>query len=397
MGSKKIYIFALAALGRGISGSDRIFIEFSKIWSKDHMVTIYVWEEGYRMCQRQNLNELGIKCQVSTMLSWSKLGFLVNYFARIVEGVKIGLTIKVDNSKNTIIYSASEFWMDSLPGLVLKLRYPQITWAAAWYQTAPSPSQGFAESNRIKRYHLRAFLYWLMQLPIKPLIAKFADFVLVNNEEEKKQFPRHAIEKKAIVVLGAVDLKGIKSWKFKFRNLPKIYDAVFQGRFHPQKGVIELIEIWKYVVKKKPTAKLVMIGDGPLMKNVKFKIQNLKLEKNIILTGYLFDGEEKYRIFNQGKTVVHPAIFDSGGMSSMEAMAFGLPAVGFNLKSYEYYYPLGMIKVTYGSLEKFAQAILNLLSDNKLYNKMSREAIDLITEKMSWKYRSRQILNQVLE
>ncbi len=46
MDSKKIYIFALAAHGKGIAGSGRIFIEFARHWSADYPVEIFIWEEG---------------------------------------------------------------------------------------------------------------------------------------------------------------------------------------------------------------------------------------------------------------------------------------------------------------------------------------------------------------
>ncbi len=392
-----IYIFALAAHGEGISGGDRIFIEFARHWSGDYPVTIYVWEEGFKMCQRQKLNVSGIKYYVSSMYPWRHLGFFVNYLARIIEGVRISLTLKVENSSNTIIYSASEFWMDSFPALILKLRFPKIKWATAWYQTAPKPWIGFVEGERVNTYKLSAFFYWLVQLPIKPVIKKYADFVLVNNEFEKKQFPKHDKNGKAIVVLGAVDLEAIRTYKLKNKNLPKIYDGVFQGRFHPQKGVVELVDIWRFVVMQASDARLVMIGDGPLMESVKLKVKSEKLENNIILTGYLFDGEEKYRIFSQSKIVVHPAFYDSGGMAAAEAMAFELPAVGFDLKSFKSYYPQGMIKAPVGDLESFAGRILELLSDDKLYKKKAKEASDMINSNWSWEYRSRQILKQVLE
>ena len=214
----------------------------------------------------------------------------------------------------------------------MKVRYPKIKWVATWYQTAPNPFVGYAEGDRAKKYRLSALLYWLSQLPIKPLISVFADFVLVNNEEEKKQFPKLNSKKRIIVVYGAVDLERITNYKLEFKNLPKVYDAVFQGRFHPQKGAVELIEIWKKVVDKNKNAKLAMIGDGPLMDDIKLQITNYKLEKNIKLFGYVFDGIKKYKIFSQSKIVVHPAFYDSGGMASAEAMAFGLPCIGFNLK-----------------------------------------------------------------
>ena len=403
----EFHFWAMAALGKGLSGGDRIFIELARRWSKKFPVTIYVWEEGFQMLKRQHLGITNyqlpitnykkgkLKIRVLRIGGWSRLGFVICYFLRIVRAVLESFKLKLSNKPTTVVYSASHFWMDSLPALVLKLRFPKITWAAAWYQTAPSPLRGFAEGRRGERHRLRAFLYWLSQIPIKPLVKRYADFVLVNNEEERKQFP--ALDKKGrtIVVLGAVPLLEIENWKLKIGNLPKVHDAVFQGRFHPQKGVVELIDIWKKVVEKKPEAKLAMIGDGPLMKNVKSKIKNQKLERNVKLFGYVFDGPKKYKIFSQSKIVVHPAFYDSGGMASAEAMAFGLPCVGFNLKAYESYYPQGMVKVRTGDLQAFADEVIRLLEDQDDREKIGKEALDMIEKNYSWDKRAGEALERI--
>lgn len=392
---KNIYIFALAASGLGISGSDRIFIEFARRWSLNFRVKIFVWEEGLKMCKRQKLAAQNILYQVSDMKDWKEWGFIINYIGRIVEGIRIATTLKIENPDDSVIYSASEFWMDSLPAFILKMRYPRIKWVASWFQTAPNPLIGFTESKREKRYRFKSLCYFLAQFPIKPLIGNYADFVLINNEDEKRQFPVLNKKKKTIIVFGAVDVEEIKKWRLKFKNLPKIYDGVFQGRFHPQKGVLELVDIWKTVVNKKNDAKLVMIGDGPLMEDVKSKIKNVKLENNIILTGYLFDGEKKYRIFSQSKIVLHPAFYDSGGMASAEAMAFGLPCVGFNLKSFKSYYPQGMLKVKAGNLKLFGKTILNLLDNKKSRESIGKEAVNMINNNWSWDRRAKEILSAI--
>lgn len=408
MVSKKIYIFALAAHGLGISGGDRIFIEFARRWVKDALVKIFVSEEGYQMCQRQKLRVSGInpstvaqgdgerirtiKYQVSSMEPWRRFGFVINYLARIIEGIKIGLTLRMEENTQIIIYSASEFWMDCLPAFFLKLRFKKIKWVAAWYQTAPNPLKGFSEGERRQKYHFKAFVYWLFQQPVKFLIGNYADFVLVNNEEEKKQFPALNHKGNVLVVLGAVDIKAIKKWRVLFKNSPKVYDAVFQGRFHPQKGVLELIDLWKIVVNKKIDAKLIMIGDGPLMEKAKLKIKSENLERNIKLTGYLFDGEEKYRIFSQSKLVVHPAFYDSGGMAAAEAMAFGLPAIGFDLKSFQSYYPRGMVKVKIGDLKLFAKTILELLDNKDRRDEIGKNALNMINMSWSWEKRAQDVL-----
>lgn len=390
-----IHIIALSSLGQGLSGGDRIYIELARRWSKTIPIKVYVWEEGLAMVQRQNLSGKMLKINLIKVGELSRLGFFITYIYRIILGIRLGLTQKLD--KGDYIYSASEFWMDSLPALLLKLRGgKKVNWVAAWFQTAPNPIIGFTQGKREQVYRFRTFLYWFAQFPIKPLIAKFADYVLVNNQQEKKQFPKLVKNNKAIVVLGAVDTEAISDYiKIHKRIIDKKYTGVFQGRFHPQKGVVELIDIWKLVTKKIPQAKLAMIGDGPLMKDVKERIRRLGLEGNVTLFGYQYDGDKKYSIFQSSKIVVHPSFYDSGGMAAAEAMAFGLPAVGFNLKSYKSYYPKGMLKVTIGELRAFSDAIIGLIRDEILYKKISDEVKKMALENYSWEIRSSQVLSLI--
>lgn len=378
-----IHIFALAALGGGLSGGDRIFIEFSRHWSKKFPVNVYVWEEGLLMCQRENLKGLNLKIRLIKVGYIAKLGFLFTYVYRIFLGLKLGLILQV--KKQDYFYSASEFWMDFIPAFLLKLRHPKNKWVSAWFQTAPNPLTGFAEGKRKNLYRLRAFIYWFMQQPIKPLISRFADFILVNNELEKKEFLKPAKHNKVIVVGGAVDTGAILKYQRTHKQIRvKKYLAVFQGRFHPQKGVVELIDIWKLVIQKIPSAKLAMIGDGPLMLDVKNRIKELGLNRNIDLFGYLHDGDIKYSIFANSMIVLHPSFFDSGGMASAEAMAFGLPCVGFDLKAYLSYYPKGILKVPVGNYQSFCDAIIELAQNNSLYAKLSKAGGSMIRRKWSW-------------
>ena len=390
----QFHIISMATYGVGLSGGDRIFIELARRLGEKYPVYLYLWEEGLHICKREGLED--VNYVMWSAKSWAEFGFFINYFARIFIGIFKALFIKIDNSPSVIIYSASEFWQDTIPAFIIKLRYPKVRWLAAWYQTAPNPFRGYSEGEEKVRYRFKAFLYWFVQLPIKPIIKSFASLVLVNNDQERKNFPELNKENKILVMLGAVDLKSINIYKNKFKDLPKIYDGVFQDRFHPQKGVVELIDIWKLIVKAKPDAKLAMIGDGPLMEKVKAKIEGEKLGSNVNLFGYLFDGSEKYKIFAQSKIVLHPSFYDSGGMASAEAMIFGLPAVGFNLPSYSSYYPEGMIKVKVGDLDAFAKQILVLLNEKGSYNKLAKEGVEMIESNWSWDQRVCSLLNRIV-
>ncbi|HEX7042065.1 MAG TPA: glycosyltransferase [Patescibacteria group bacterium] len=388
MAFENLNIIAMGAYGSGISGGDRIFIEVARRLRRVKKVNIYVWEEGKEMCKRQGLTSgKNLKIVVWKMGWVNKLGFVVCYAGRIVKGIWESLFLKIADPSLSVVYSASEFWMDVMPAFIIKIRYPKVKWVAAWFQTAPKPWQGFSEGKREKTYKVSAFYYWIVQMFVKPIISYFSDIVLVNNEAERKQFSKHNKDGSVVVMLGGVNVTDIKRYRLRHKKNEKKFDAVFQGRFHPQKGVVELIDVWRMVVNRKPNAKLAMIGDGPLMDDVKGKIKKERLGKNVALFGYVFEGSKKYEIFSQSKLVCHPAFFDSGGMASAEAMAFGVPAVGFDLSAYKSYYPKGMVKVKIGDLKMFSDEILRILNNNNLRNRLGDEARKMIEKDWSWENR----------
>jgi len=387
--NKRYLILAFASHGRGISGGDRIFIELSRQLSNRLHIDIHTWIEGEKLIRRQNLEaSKDIRLINHSFIGLVENGnFLVNYILRVLLGVYFGLTYKLCDQ--VYIYSASEFWMDVFPSYILKIRYPnKVCWIATWYQTAPNPLKGFSEGGeREDNFKVRAFLYWIAQQPSKLLIQWKADKVVVNNTAEIKRFSTFN-KKNIFVMIGAVPLAKIDAFISKNKKTKKKYDAVFQGRFHAQKGVLELIDIWNKVVERNPSARLAMIGDGPLMERVQERIEKYNIRDNIRLFGYVNDGDKKFKIFAQSKIVVHPAYYDSGGMASAEAMAFGIPCVGFDLVSYTSYYPKGMIKVSKGDKIAFSKKILKLLESQKLRISLGKEARSLIISSYSWKYRA---------
>lgn len=217
----------------------------------------------------------------------------------------------------------------------------------------------------------------------------FADIIYITSDPDIKRFPH----KKVIVIRGGVDMVHSQKY-FKQKNkLPIIFDGLYIGRLHPQKGVLELIDIWKILIDKLPQAKLAIIGDGILEPKIKNKIKQNKLSKNIKLFGFQA-GKTKYKLIQQSKIILHPAIFDSGGMAAADAMAFGLPGVSFDLPALKTYYPHGMLKTPQYNKAKFADNIFKLLTDKKLYIKTSNEAKILINNHWNWDSQAKTIYNQ---
>jgi glycosyltransferase involved in cell wall biosynthesis len=297
------------------------------------------------------------------------------------------------------LFTASDFWPDSLPGFWGKLRKRRARWIASFYLFAPKPWEKNTPYRGSPKIRLVGILYWLTQLPIYHLVKRYADIVLVTSEPDARKFrtKKRGVDS-VVVVQGGVDLGPSESYLASGNVIPpesRKYDACFIGRLHYQKGVIELLDIWKMVCRTKADARLAMIGTGPLEGPVREKIQRLDLDRNVDLLGFR-DGEKKFDIFRQSRVVVHPATYDSGGMASCEAMAWDLPGVSFDLEALRSYYPRGMVKVPCYDLEAFADAILRLLSDGRLYAEMKNQALSL-ARSWDWERRSGSIVERILQ
>lgn len=369
----KIHIFAYAALGEGLSGGDRIFIEFARRWKEDgYDVEILTGNEGCKVCKDNKLDN--IKYTICSS-KFKKFGFAIHYMERFIRSCIQGIRFSINKTEKNIIYSASDFWPDSIPAFIIKKRFPDLKWIAGFYFFAPSPFKSLSDiSYRGGRIisNFRSMVYYFSQKLSYWLIKKYADVILVSNQLDKDIFIKDRVKADKIKpIYGGVDIQQIQS-------IPEQeikYDGCFVGRFHIQKGALELIKIWSLVCKNRKDAKLALIGVGPLELKLKDEIKNRNLESNIDMLGFM-DGEKKYEVLKSSRIFLHTPILDTGGMAAAEGMASGLPVVGFDLPGYQYCYPKGMLKAPIGDLERFADLVLSLLNNDELYKKMKKEALE---------------------
>lgn len=387
------YIFSHNVEPNGISGGETILIEtFKRIGKYFDEIKVYTWKPGKDLYVKYGLTKVTYKLSHLPILP----NFYASFFLRTLYGIWLGLTLRISKPKNSFMYFSSDFWPDSIPVVLLKLRYPKIIFVSNFYLAAPNPFIGFNEKGGFRFPSINGIFFYLMQKPIYYFSKYFADIIFVTSEPDVDRFPKQKVKNKYFVVKGGVNVAEINTFIKNNQAKRKIYDGVFMGRFHPQKGVLELLDIWKFVVHKRKSAKLVMIGDGPLMGDVKKKIKKLHLESNVELTGYIFDQNKRFRTFQQSKVALHPAIYDSGGMAVAEAMAFGLPAVSFDLLALKTYYPKGMLKVPQGDKKRFAQQVLKLLENMTLYRKTVRDALNLVQTEWDWDKRAKLIAQKIL-
>ncbi len=398
-----IIFIANDVVGDGMSGGDRIWMNFVKYWRKKINIILMCSEDANNMLIRGlvkneiiDITHIIITAKKGNSANFNNLINLFKYqIKRTFKGIKM-VYHNLELVKNSdFVYSSSDFYPDLMPAFFAKIINKRIKWIAGYYLIAPFPISDSTPYKSTQR--LKGFIYWLMQKLSLFIVKHFADYVFVTSEPDVKRFISKRVDNsKVIVVKGGVDIKASENYMKEANIIPiekRKYDACYVGRFHPQKGVLELIDIWNILRGRGINAKLAIIGCGELEEKIVNKINEYDINDNIKILGFL-DGKEKYEVFRNSKMILHPAIYDSGGMAMAEGMAFGLPGVSFDLEALKSYYPKGVLKVPCFNLEAFANVITQLLKDKELYDKFSREALEY-TKTWDWEERANFIFSQI--
>ena len=392
---RRCYFLGVSYLGSGLSGGDRILVEFLRFWGKAFQRYVVAVEDFFVLLKKEKVNvekEIVLlpqkKYDIDTIT-----GRIIYVFERLIKAIQWQKK-HYTYEEGDIVYSSSDFWPDFLPALLMKLRNPKLFWIAGFYLFAPKPwDKNFPYKGK---HFIKGLLYYFTQLPAYFFIKRYADIVFVTSEPDRAKFvTKKRPSERVMVIQGFVCMHEIRPLLEKFRDEPKEFDGCFMGRLHYQKGCLELLLIWKRVMDKKPNARLAIIGDGPLREEMEKRVKELGIEKNVKFFGTLL-GEEKYRVFARSRVMLHPATYDSGGMSMAEGMAFGLPGVSFDLEALKTYYPRGVMKTPCYDLDTFAGNVLRLLEDEILYQHLSNEAKELVETVWDSEKRNESILEEVL-
>lgn len=151
--------------------------------------------------------------------------------------------------------------------------------------------------------------------------------MVVSNRMKQALISLHCPENKLVINYCGPD-SSFFSLKPDFKQ--KIFASM--GRFVNKKAPHLTIQAFKKVVEKYPDAKLIMAGDGDLLKICKALTKALNLNTNIIFTGILNREEEKLLFENALAFVQHSVVADNGDsegtpVAILEAQAAGLPVI----------------------------------------------------------------------
>ena len=187
---------------------------------------------------------------------------------------------------------------------------------------------------------------------------------------------------------------GVDVEKFAYSQPEKHENSiVFLGNYlhYPNADAVLYFynEIWPKLVSLVPDIKLYIVGQGP-----SHEIKNLGMDNRIVVTGKVDDVTPYLK---KGRVFICPVRLGGGFRGKiLEAMAVGRPVVSTSLGAE------GIPAVNRENIiiadneEDFARGISNLLNDEALFQKISRNARQLVEEKYAWE-KGVEILEGVLE
>ena len=143
-------------------------------------------------------------------------------------------------------------------------------------------------------------------------------------------------------------------------------------RLAKEKGVGQGIEVLSPILKKYPTAKYLILGQGPEKENLENLVKNLKLDNKVIFTGK-YERQELPYYASLSKVFLFTSTTENLPTNIFEAMFLGLPVISVDDSSVDYLLKDGEngFKAKLCDLTKIAE---DLIQNPKKLIKLSQQA-----------------------
>ena len=173
----------------------------------------------------------------------------------------------------------------------------------------------------------------LIKIILRPLSKMFAtNYMSCTEHAGRWMFGDKEYDKGNVFVLNnAIDIE-----KFKFdENLRKQKRKELRiddenviignvGRFVEQKNHRFIINLFKEINNVNDRVKLLLIGQGPLLNEIKMNVKKLGLENKVIFAGQRDDINELYQVMD---LFIFPSLYEGLGMAVIEAQVNGIPCI----------------------------------------------------------------------
>lgn len=250
-----------------------------------------------------------------------------------------------------------------------------------------------AKKNGYQSFRSRIANQFMLHLArLEEETAKNATLIVTISRYSLEKIQKHyGIDpSKVRIVPNGVDVEKFKPMEnptavkqqFGLGNEPCV---LFVGSLIPRKGLPFLVEAAKKIVKEQAGTKFLIVGDGSLRKQLDDSLDSANLSGNFKFLGNLKE-ETLSAVYNCADVFVLPSIQEGQGIVLLEAQASGKPVVAFDVGGVNEAVQNGEtgLLVKRGSTIELADALLKLLGDRALREKMGANGRGFVTENFTW-------------
>ncbi len=247
-------------------------------------------------------------------------------------------------------------------------------------------------------------------------IMKATDRIIATSPPEKRDLLHYydfGLENKIKIIPCGVNLKRFRKINFEnarnyvnFSKKDKI--IIYVGRIDWRKGIETIIRALPLVLKKlskfEKNLKIIIIGgkigkkgdmaDKQEIKRLKNIVQKLGIEKKVLFLGRK-DQEKLRYYYSSGDIFITPPYYEPFGMTALEAMRCGVSVIASNTGGLSYIIQNRKTGLFFspGNYRILAKKIVELFTNKKLKNKLTKNAEKTVKENYGWEKVSLEIAN----
>lgn len=318
---------------------------------------------------------------------------LANYLANNGEDVHL---ISFDNIKSSYpINSNVNFYMNNdkitdnrIKGIIQRFKYfsniikkiqPDIIFTMFFQTTFYAMICKMFVKNKVvlissERCHPKREKTLVKRI-INMQLSKMCDGFVFQTERVKQFYPKK-VQRNSVVIHNAISNKLLDEIDYSKAYTENIITSM--GRLEEQKAHDVMIKSFANVAKEFPEYKLVIYGEGSKRKELENLIEELKLNKRVILPG---TNSKALLEVSKSKIFMLTSRYEGMPNALLEAMAVGVPCISTNCEMG----PAELINdgkngylVEVDNVEQITNTLRKLLSNEKLRNQISLESKKII-------------------
>ena len=157
---------------------------------------------------------------------------------------------------------------------------------------------------------------------VRNLMRRLGDAIIVYTDTQARELRERMPDKP---ISSAPNAMYFRSMMGVTADTAGVSNIIYVGRLVATKKPMLLLEAFAAVAQELPAdCKLLFVGDGPLMFDLKLRARELQVESRVVFEGHISDVEKLRELYDTAIVSVSPGYV---GLSIVQSFAFGVPMI----------------------------------------------------------------------